>query len=561
MYCCATLRCSFNHMRFLKHIYHLLTGRGSAQPPQPGFTTSAIPIVNATEHSDNAAAAERADERARYASEAALLGQVSQKWLAGDWEALSRLSLETLELHQDRAKLALAVAGALQQTGNHDLARKYISRAQQWGGDRKLIAQLLVASLHLTLGRVETIKRNDARALQHFRHSVIAIGGDSDTVHPERIALETKRLGLPEQTSEAEAETIPDHRNSSSYISEILITGDVLRPSPAGTLHQTTNIRWLHTMVRAQLICALKDGDKEPPIRMAEGDLAMAKDIFTLEDLEFCEQAWPSIYNGELSTQAKNMLAYYWKLTRQTLVIGFELPPSICKLINELGAKYINIRISQYRYLDDFLLNFTSNKPEIEERLSKYKMEDAELKFWAELEIQKRRHTPMSIGNDALVFFGQIPTDASLIRGTEGFDTYKNFRNKIIEEKNKHSFAYYKPHPHLYDSNAVEFFQELGFEVIDYNAYDLLSGPQLKTAMALNSGVLHEAKIFGKRIIKLSQNDIYAGTNPIQNAFLNSEFWQDVLCQKKLGTKLSIPNRPNILRESLGLFWKNHDSQ
>jgi len=48
-------------------------------------------------------------------------------------------------------KLALVVAAAWQQAGDHAAARRFMDLAKKWGCDKKLMAQLLVAGVHNTL--------------------------------------------------------------------------------------------------------------------------------------------------------------------------------------------------------------------------------------------------------------------------------------------------------------------------------------------------------------------------------------------------------------------------
>ena len=82
-----------------------------------------------------------------------LLDRARLQWQVGEWETLALLDLNTLEHHPDRAKLALVVASAWQQLNDHDAARRFAKLAKEWGCDKKVMASVLVAGVHNTLGK------------------------------------------------------------------------------------------------------------------------------------------------------------------------------------------------------------------------------------------------------------------------------------------------------------------------------------------------------------------------------------------------------------------------
>ena len=61
------------------------------------------------------------------------------------------------------------VATAWQQLNDQNKTRKYITLARDWGCDKKLIARLLVAGVHNTLGRAAAANHQKNRALNYFR--------------------------------------------------------------------------------------------------------------------------------------------------------------------------------------------------------------------------------------------------------------------------------------------------------------------------------------------------------------------------------------------------------
>jgi hypothetical protein len=105
----------------------------------------------------------------------ALLERSLTQWQFGDWDSLARITLEALQPHPDRAKLALLAAAAHFHDNNTPAVRQFITRAREWGCSRQLISQFLLAGVHNTLGRAAAARGDQGRAMAHFETS-IAIG-------------------------------------------------------------------------------------------------------------------------------------------------------------------------------------------------------------------------------------------------------------------------------------------------------------------------------------------------------------------------------------------------
>jgi hypothetical protein len=123
-----------------------------------------------------------------------LLERVRMQWQFGEWETLSEIDVLTVEQHPDRAKIALVVASAWLQLGDSIQARKFTQHAKEWGCDKKLIAQLLIAGVHNTLGRVASLNGDEVRAMTHFRDAVKGVSGDSKLASQVRIQHELGKL-------------------------------------------------------------------------------------------------------------------------------------------------------------------------------------------------------------------------------------------------------------------------------------------------------------------------------------------------------------------------------
>lgn len=123
-----------------------------------------------------------------------LLDKYRNLWQIGEWESLVTLDSDILEHHPDRAKLALIIASAWQQLNDLIVARGFIKKAKDWGCDKKLIAQIVIAGVHNTLGRVASLNGDEVRAMTHFRDAVKGVSGDSKLASQVRIQSELGKL-------------------------------------------------------------------------------------------------------------------------------------------------------------------------------------------------------------------------------------------------------------------------------------------------------------------------------------------------------------------------------
>jgi hypothetical protein len=127
-----------------------------------------------------------------------LLERSRTQWQFGDWQSLAKLERTTLQHHIDRGKLALLAAAGHLQTGNTEAARQFIRLAQDWGCNKKTIAQVLVAGVHNSIGRAAAICGLHSRALNHIESSIVIgfPGSDRRLIAKARIGQQLEDLGL-----------------------------------------------------------------------------------------------------------------------------------------------------------------------------------------------------------------------------------------------------------------------------------------------------------------------------------------------------------------------------
>lgn len=128
-----------------------------------------------------------------------LLEKARLHWHIGDWDSITSIDREALQHHPDRAKLALLVAAALQQTDQAAAAAQYARLAREWGCSKKLIAQILIAGVHNTLARAAAALGDQAKSNAHFRLAVSSgtPGLDSALLARTRAANELGRMEEP----------------------------------------------------------------------------------------------------------------------------------------------------------------------------------------------------------------------------------------------------------------------------------------------------------------------------------------------------------------------------
>lgn len=145
----------------------------------------------------------------------AALAHAQALWQQGDWAALMQIELAQLAAqpaHPDRAQLCALVASAWAQAGDPTTAQRFLHQALDWGCDKRLVTQLLVAGMHNTLGRAAAIAGDQVRLEQHFRRAVAGSGNQIERASLGRRHVELQRLGL-EPTESGVLSAIPHSMN------------------------------------------------------------------------------------------------------------------------------------------------------------------------------------------------------------------------------------------------------------------------------------------------------------------------------------------------------------
>lgn len=117
---------------------------------------------------------QKATAQRRLKDGSALLAQAQQHWQEGNWEALSQMEVNTLQLYSTRAMLALLACAGHLQRGNTDHARQCLRQAQQWGAGKRQTIRTLVAGAHGNLSRAFELLGKQDKARQHLQMKFLA---------------------------------------------------------------------------------------------------------------------------------------------------------------------------------------------------------------------------------------------------------------------------------------------------------------------------------------------------------------------------------------------------
>jgi len=149
-----------------------MSGHTSKKPRTGRFTVGSLAVRKAVKSTPAAIAPETAERFFSVASQAAQPGPMTLQearasWILGDWDRLLALDQPDLARLADRESLALLAGSAYLQVGDLENGRQLLSQARLWGCPGRLVAQILLAGAHMSLGRAELLREQGHRSHQH----------------------------------------------------------------------------------------------------------------------------------------------------------------------------------------------------------------------------------------------------------------------------------------------------------------------------------------------------------------------------------------------------------
>lgn len=184
------------------------------------------------------------------------------------------------------------------------------------------------------------------------------------------------------------------------------------------------------------------------------------------------------------------------------LIVGYEIPPSLCKFFTKNNLVYINFFTHPVRFLPDLLWAVTTNSKELFYILDKYsfqiKPQDSinRIKFQT---LKDRNRFEYELMKNTAVIFGQTPYDASVLDDGK-FKNLYDFRHEIKQLVSNSNDVLIVPHPLLSDYAPIfALIEYLGKgKICNFNSYSLLSSSKVSKVITLSSSLGVEAKYFGK---------------------------------------------------------------
>jgi hypothetical protein len=300
--------------------------------------------------------------------------------------------------------------------------------------------------------------------------------------------------------------------------------------------------------------CAIDIG--EPPEALSQNHLLGGFNIEAFKKLagvaeDNQEKVWQQTFFN-LPAAALDYLHQH--LPADCLVLCFEISPWLESALNQWTIPFIDIRISPLRFGRDLYIAMRSNDETLQARIAEYQIADEELRLEAGyLAANVRMHQQRLIESgrlqpsleNATIFIGQAPYDASLIRSDGNMLTFADYKTQISALTRGRKLLH-KPHPFAtwFAEEEQRLLEEISGQKLEpcpLNAYQILACRQDVELIGLSSGLLQEAAWFNKKAYILYQSftplssQIHGEHHYLQIHFqrwLSPGFWHQLLTPK-----------------------------
>jgi hypothetical protein len=344
-------------------------------------------------------------------------------------------------------------------------------------------------------------------------------------------------------------------------IERIVMTGDVFRTSD-GDANQLFNVRWLHGELSPQLHTLtglrLDIGYRH---NAADDGRAIVTEWYEILGHVPSIEAWAATHGQTAPPPALvNALRRDYE---HALVIGFELSPLLCSILDAIGAPWIDVEVSPIRFLEDLALAWRFSWP-VEMAhpalLGRHDVEDAAQRVRA----RYGRGTAPADPDGACIFLGQTRHDRTLIKDGAFFPD--NEAVERVAEALDGRRLLIKPHPLAPDNPLLSLLsRRLAAPTTDANIYTLLATARDVKFLTISSSAAIEARHFG-HTAQMFHSPAHKGLEPMTSlwAHRSAAFWRAALGSiLPLQTGADFEERavPDRLRRSLGAWgWPPPDA-
>lgn len=213
------------------------------------------------------------------------------------------------------------------------------------------------------------------------------------------------------------------------------------------------------------------------------------------------EEGWQKSY--EKFYDEENIYLEY--IRRHNCIFCYEASPSVLNLLARENKRYCDLRISPIRFLPDVLIAVKTNDLALSKKLREVTIKISEMKKEsAKIQVMYKyrfRGENGYVNESRVIFVGQTEDDSSLYFSGK-ICRITDFSEEIRSDVKKRKL-FYIPHPaagaeHI--ETEISFLRELAgqCEVLQTEAYRLLSEGEDDFFIGISSGLLQEARLFGK---------------------------------------------------------------
>lgn len=357
-------------------------------------------------------------------------------------------------------------------------------------------------------------------------------------------------------------------------VEKVVFTCDLLRFSlePQGYRNaQVGNLRWLCSVLGALTEWPRWGIDVqfiEPPTTREERVLHLRSPQVLDEYQADPLQAWARRYDGAgLDVRP----SFAKEIGNCDLVIGFELPPRLKRVIHGLGKHYISFHIHALRFLSDLCLGASTNDAHVLPLLESVALPDAMAKLQARryaAQLNKHAFAALHIPDGWPLLIGQTAKDSVLIEKGR-FADWPDFEDPLAELLAPYPGCVLLEHPFRSDTATVAQFLRARFGkpvvMSNANGYGIVfQSRHIPEAITLSSSLGVEAQhagvpatfLLGDPRQRLQLAGVDVGTRAaLHHGVLSPRFWQELLGIDKAGTRqraaLPFDLGDNFLRSSI----------
>lgn len=356
--------------------------------------------------------------------------------------------------------------------------------------------------------------------------------------------------------------------------SKLVLTGDFFRPFLVNNRWESAtwkNVRWLDGIVGTSARLAgweVSTVSWDPALAGDHTDVDV-REIYDALKLQLSIEGWGKLIS--LPTLPEQVERHLISLFNADLVVGYEMPEHLLRLLNRAGIAVIDVVLHPVRFLDDIIFALRTNRQDIHARLLCHEIQKNEMIRQAGFIKAKAAwmRPPHMLPPGASLILGQVDTDRAAVDPSTGsFRSLVDHAETLLDLVVRSSATLFRPHPYQFtESQTHSFFKRLpSVHFTNASYYHLLAQNEIETVCALNSSGLVEAELFGKEAIWLTQPCYQFGTDapeadkfgalvPQDGGWYSPTFWEAIRSKAGLSEEKSTPLSPDRLRRSMNADW------